>query len=145
MIDVKLAKIEDVVASCRDAVDESVRLHPETWQRRSEGHLENGPALSLWNDGSLLGCVGVEIRREGVGIAWAVIMRRPELEQPTVIRGLVRSCRVGLDVVRKHFGVTRIRTFSVKGFPEAGRLLRAFQFERLRRESKTRFYYRWTG
>ena len=151
MIDVKIAKAEDIVAACRDAVDESVRSHPETWQPWAEGKLATGPAYSAWSDGKLAGCAGLEIRREGVANAWAVITSRvpssraglPTAETLAYVEQLLWTYRNMLEILWERFELRTIRTFSVKGFRKSQKLLRALGFERLRRESETRYFYRW--
>ncbi len=171
MIDVKIAKVEDIVAACRDAVDESVRLHPETWQQRAEGHFEKGPAYSAWGHRgghrgcaagaqpvrsgaqTLLGCAGLEIRREGVANAWAVVTSSvpssrqglPTAEALAHVEQLLWTYRNMLEILWKRYHLRTIRTFSIKGFGQSQKLLRALGFEKLRHESETRYFYRWTG
>ena len=145
MIDVKIANVEDIVTCCGNAVDESVRAHPENWVPWSQFKIATGPAYSFCDGTEMLACMGLHIRREGVADVWAVFARTPRLRRLGVLRGLLSTSRTFIEVLAENYELTRIRSFSIKGFEKSQKWLEACGFKRLRRESDTKYFYRWAS
>ena len=144
--EIKLAMDQDIINCCRTAVDESVRTEPENWPVWAKYCMQSGPAYSGWYRGSLIGCAGVHIVRPGVANGWLVLSDALEGSPPVgCVRALIVAIKDILLSLKEICELRTIRTFCLKGNAQAERLIYILGFRRLRKETETRFYYRWAG
>jgi hypothetical protein len=141
MIEYRPFIAEDYLAIYKDAVDVTAReMSGEEVYLSGKYHEAGGCAFSGWWGDLLLGCLGIDTVRPGVGHMWAIINTKV---RDYVIPSM-RACRMMLGIVEEEYGFGRLRCESRIGFPESQRFLEFLGFRRGRRTimNGTHYFYR---
>lgn len=120
-------------------MDPEVRGREDYVRKWLEFNIARGPAITVLSEGRIMGVWGIRFVRKGIGSTWAVVcVEFKDVFGPDAA-WMIRNM---IDVTATEYGFKRIRAHSRKGLAASQRLLRHLGFERMRRQSKTHFFYR---
>jgi hypothetical protein len=138
---------------CRNSADSQVAsLSGPQLTEWIDFRLKSGPAISAYYAGRLVGAAGLQIVRPGIANVWAVIDSKfeklpagklPTAEEFEYLESVLHAFIGMRDILARRFKISRIRTYSRRGFAASQRLLRVCGFKRLRKSDNLNFYFVW--
>lgn len=138
MLDIRMFESSDADILCPDAIDKSLQKNEVLWKAWAKVNARSGPAYTAVTDtGELIAAAGIRLVREGVGNVWMVMSPKVSGYKKAVLRWL----KTMIPIIMEEFGLKKLRTDSRKGFAASQRLLEHIGFKRLRKETKTNYFY----